>query len=66
MLVNMNMVSSANRFVFVFEMESVSLMKSMNSIGDRHDPWGTPASGGLGDEKAVPTFTEYDRFDKND
>ncbi|CAI6356474.1 unnamed protein product [Macrosiphum euphorbiae] len=44
----------------------MSLMKAMNSKGDRHDPWGTPASGCLSVEKVDPTLTEYDRFDKND
>ena len=66
MLVDMNMVSSANRFVIDPGVEGMSLMKAMNSNGDRHDPWGTPAPGCLGVEKADPTFTEYDRFDKND
>jgi len=44
----------------------MSLMKAIKSSDDRHDLWGTPESGCLGFEKADPTHTEYDRFDKND
>jgi len=66
MLVDMNIVSSENRLVVVPGVGGMSLMKATNRNGDRHDPWGTPAAGCLGVEKADPSHTEYDQFDKND
>lgn len=66
MLVAINMVSSAKRFVQVPEVEGISFMYDINNIGERHDPWGTPAIGVLGDEKAEPTRTEYVLSELND
>jgi len=64
--VAINMVSSAKRFVQVPEVEGISFMYDINNIGERHDPWGTPAIGVLGDEKAEPTRTEYVLSELND
>jgi len=60
------MVSSAKRFVQVPEVEGISFMYDINNIGERHDPWGTPAIGVLGDEKVEPTRTEYVLSESND
>ena len=59
MLVAINMVSSAKRLVQVPGVEGISFMYDMNRIGERQDPWGTPAIGVLGVEKSEPTRTEY-------
>jgi len=41
-------------------------MYEINNICERHDPWGTPAIGVLGDEKVEPTRTEYVLSELND
>ncbi len=66
MLVVMNMVSSAKRFVQIPGVEGISLMYAMNNNGDRHDPWGTPACRVLGSEKEEPTRTEYVLLERKD
>lgn len=66
MLVAINMVSSAKRFVRVPGVEGMSFMYAMNSIGERQDPWGTPAIGVRGVEKSDPTRTEYVLSEMND
>lgn len=66
MLVCVNMVSSANRFVRVPGDDGMSLMYRLKSSGEGQDPWETPATISRGDEKESSWRTLKDLFSKNE